>query len=686
MMLAAAFIGLLGGFGSVGVKWMIHFISNLSFSGGENLISSITQTPWYLVLLTPAIGGLIVGPMIYFLAPEAKGSGVPEVMASVLKKGGIIRGRVALIKAVASSVTIGSGGSVGKEGPIIHIGSSIGSKIGQLLNVPTSRLKILVGCGAAAGIAGAFNAPVAGVLFAIEIILLDFAVNSFSPIVIASVISTVVSHSFEGDFAAFNVSHFEFVSAWEVFFYIFLGGLTGIISYLFIKSIYFFENIWDNQINIKPYFKAAVGGLVIGTVALLFPEIMGVGYDSIDAAINGKNLVYNGYGFDLLPKIDSGILSESIFYMTFILIFVKIFTTSITLSSGGSGGVFAPSLFIGAMLGAFFGYIIHYFFPNVTAEHSAYALVAMGGLVAGTTRAPITAILIVFELTKENAIILPLMLTCIGSVIISSKLSRESIYTLKLLRKKINVKERPEVNILNNLSVADIYSSNFNWVFENEKFDVIVKKLVNSRLPFLSVISMKGKFIGMISLNDIKEYVFDKNEVTDFLIAGDIADPNIPKLNTENTCKLALELLNRSNLECIPVVGTENRDKQIGIVWRKDLDFAYHKELDKIDLTSDLASRIMLSNSDKDVAFLEGYAISEVPAPKEFIGKSLKDLKVRNNYGIDVLSIKQRNPEKGAFTTETVKAIPDSHHIFSESDILIIAGEKENISKIKQII
>lgn len=685
MMLAAAFIGLLGGFGAVGIKKLINYISEISFSGSGNLITNITQTPWFLVILIPAIGGLIVGPLIYFFAPEAKGSGVPEVMGSVIKKNGKIRGRVAIIKALASSITIGTGGSVGKEGPIVHIGSSLGSKIGQLLKVPASRLKVLVGCGAAAGIAGAFNAPVAGALFAIEIILMDFAVNSFSPIVISSVIATVVSHSFDGDFASFNVADFQFVSSWEVLFYIILGGLTGVISFLFIKSIYFFENIWENKINIKPYFKPAFGGLIVGAIALLFPEIMGVGYDSIDAAINGKDLVYNGHGFNILPEISTGLLSQSVFYMSFILIFVKIFSTSMTLSSGGSGGVFAPSLFIGAMLGAFFGYIIHYFFPQITPGHTAYALVAMGGLVAGTTRAPITAILIVFELTKENAIILPLMLTCIGSVVISTKLSRESIYTIKLLQKKINVKERPEINILNTISVGDVFTNNYDWVFENEKFDIVVKKLLNSHLPFLSVISMDGKFLGMISLNDIKEFIFD-SETTEYLIAGDLTNPNIPKIKLEDNCKQAFEYLNTHNLECLPVIGTENTEKQIGIVWRKDIDLAYHKELEKIDISSDLATRIMMSNTEKDVSFMEGYAISEIPAPKEFVGKSLKELQVRNTYGIDVLSIKQKNPNQNVFTTETVKAIPDSNHIFNEFDILIIAGEKENINKIKQII
>jgi chloride channel protein, CIC family len=249
---------------------------------------------------------------------------------------------------------------------------------------------------------------------------MDFTVTQFSPIVIASVMATVVSHYFEGNFAAFMVPGYHLINPFELFFYFMLGLLSGIVSWLFIKALYYMEDLWDNKIHIPDYTKAAIGGIIIGAIALVFPQIMGVGYDSINIALNGK----------------------SIWYIALILIFVKIFATSITLGSGGSGGIFAPSLFMGAMTGVTFGIFVNYLFPEITAEPGAYALVAMGGLVTGTTRTPITAILIVFELTKDYNIILPLMITCIISMIISSKLSRESIYTLKLLLRNINIKDR----------------------------------------------------------------------------------------------------------------------------------------------------------------------------------------------------------------------------------------------------
>ncbi|MCK5457303.1 MAG: chloride channel protein, partial [Melioribacteraceae bacterium] len=408
MIIVAIIIGVIAGYAAVGIRFLIEEFSHLSYPGDGNVLENIMSNPWYVIILVPTIGGLIVGPLIYFFAPEAKGHGVPEVMQAILLKGGRIRPRVALVKALASAITIGTGGSVGREGPIIQIGSSIGSTVGQFFKIPSKKLKTLVGCGAAAGIAAAFNAPIAGALFAVEIILMDFAVAQFSPIVISAVMATVISHSFEGNLAAFNVTAYEYASPYELGFYFVLGALSGLVSYLFIKVLYFSEDFFDNKLNFPEYLKPVIGGLGIGILALVFPQVMGVGYDSINSALHG----------------------DMIWYIALALVFIKIFATSLTLGSGGSGGIFAPSLFMGAMLGFFFGNIVHQIFPDITAGPGAYALVAMGGLVAGTTRAPITAIIIVFELTYDYEIILPLMITSIVSLILSSYLSRESIYTL----------------------------------------------------------------------------------------------------------------------------------------------------------------------------------------------------------------------------------------------------------------
>ncbi|MCP4749531.1 MAG: CBS domain-containing protein [Proteobacteria bacterium] len=658
MIIVAIIIGILAGFGAIGIRILIKEISDLSFSGGGNLLENIIQSPWYVKILIPVVGGLIVGPLIHFFAPEAKGHGVPEVMQSILLKGGLIRPRVAVVKAIASAITIGTGGSVGREGPIIQIGSSLGSTVGQFFNISGNRMKTLVGCGAAAGIAAAFNAPVAGALFAVEIILMDFAFAQFSPIVISSVMATVISHNFEGNLATFQLPPYQLVTPWELGFYAIMGLLAGLASYLFIRVLYFFEDFFERKVKMPEYLQPALGGLIIGLIALVFPQVMGVGYDSINNALHGR----------------------TIWYLAFALIFVKIIATSFTLGSGGSGGIFAPSLFIGAMLGCFFGSFVHDLFPGITATPGAYALVAMGGLVAGTTRAPITAIIIVFELTNDYNIILPLMITCIISTILSSKLSRESIYTLKLLLRKINLKEGTEINIMKSIFVRDVYSPHFESIPETSNFIEVVNQVVTQRDPYFMVLDSREQLVGIISIHDIKSFLFEGDDLQNLIIARDIATKDFEVATMEDNCQEVLDKMSKTRFLGLPVVQSDDPGKVLGIVWQKDVLDAYHKEIERKDIAATMVDRIQLSTSGRGVHFMEGYSISEIPVPKIFVGKSIKELNVRAEYGIDVLSIKQHR-EQG---TE-VKVFPDSDYQFKENETLIIAGVISKINLLKNI-
>ncbi len=657
MIIVAIIIGILSGFAAIGIRFLIEEISILSFGGGISILESIMSSSWYVIVLAPIIGGLIVGPLIYFFAPEAKGHGVPEVMQAILLKGGKIRPRVAFIKAIASAITIGTGGSVGREGPIIQIGSSLGSTVGQFFKIPSKRLKTLVGCGAAAGIAAAFNAPIAGALFAVEIILMDFAVAQFSPIVISSVMATVISHYFEGNFAAFKVPAYQLVSPVEISFYFVLGALSGIVSYAFIKALYYSEDLFDNRLKIPEYLKPVIGGAGIGLTALIFPQIMGVGYDTINTAIH----------------------SDMIWSLALGLIFLKIFATSLTLGSGGSGGIFAPSLFMGAMLGAFFGYFVHWVFPDITASPGAYALVAMGGLVAGTTRAPITAIIIVFELTKDYNIILPLMITCIISTILSSKLSRESIYTLKLLLRNITIKEGTEINIMESIFVKDVYTKNFDSILASDNFNQVVNKVIRGKGPEFPVIDSDNKIVGMISIHDIKDYLFEKDSLEGLLIAGDLASNAFGTVLTDDNCRNTLDKMARYDLEGLPVVESENDSSIIGMIWRKDIQDSYQKEIERRDITSSLASSITMKEDDTSVHFMEGYSIAEIEVPNSFVGKSIKELHIRVQFGVDVLSIKRKDSRGD----EVLKLIPKADYKFEKDDKLVVAGEIRNINVLK---
>lgn len=658
MIVVAIIIGVVAGFSAIGIRALIKFFSQISFPGSGNLLENIIATPWYLILIIPVVGGIIVGPLIYYFAPEAKGHGVPEVMQAILLKGGKIRGRVAVIKTIASAITIGTGGSVGREGPIIQIGSSLGSVVGQFLRVSPKRLKTLVGCGAAAGIAAAFNAPIAGALFAVEIILMDFAVAQFSPIVISSVMATVISHTFEGNFTAFVVPKYQLASPVEIGFYFVLGAASGLVAYLFIKTLYYSEELFDNRIKIPEYLKPALGGIGIGIIALMFPEIMGVGYDSINIALTG-NLIW---------------------YFALALIFMKILATSLTLGSGGSGGIFAPSLFMGAMLGYFFGSFVHTYFPEITATPGAYALVAMGGLVAGTTRAPITAIIIVFELTNDYRIILPLMVTCVMSMIVSSKLSRESIYTLKLVLRNIGLKEGMETNVMESVYVKNVYRKEFEAIIVTDNFSQIVNRIIRGKESDFPVINSQNQVTGMISIHDIKDSIYEKDSLQNILIAADISNQYYETLYLDDNCQTALDKFRKYSFDGLPVVNDKNSNEIIGILWRKDIQDAYDREIEKRDLTSNLASLITMKEEEPMVHFMEGYSIIEIVPPKNFFGKSIRHLNIRSEFGVDVLSIKTKE-KRG----EKITAIPSPDYIIKEEDTLIIAGEIKKINFLRNL-
>jgi len=658
MIIVALIIGSAAGFGAILIRTMIKEISALSFSGDGSLLSNIYASPWYIKILAPALGGLIVGPTIYFFAKEAKGHGVPEVMQSILMKGGIIRPRVAIVKAITSAITIGTGGSVGREGPIIQIGSSIGSTVGQFFKVSNLRMKTFVGCGAAAGIAAAFNAPVAGALFAVEIILQDFAFAQFSPIVISSVMATVISHHFEGNFAAFQVPKYSLTSPYELIFYFFLAIISAVVGYIFIRVLYFSEDFFDEKFKIPEYLKPAVGGILIGTIALVCPEIMGIGYESINNALHGNTIWYYGI----------------------IFVLIKLIATSITLGSGGSGGIFAPSLFIGAMTGVFFGGIVNYLFPDITSAPGAYALVAMGGLVAATTHAPITAIIIVFELTNDYHIILPLMITCIMSTIISTKFSRESIYTLKLVNRNIHIKDGAEINVMKSLFVKDIFTSSVETIQENSKFDEVVNRVLMGRDPYFPVLGKGKQLAGIISIHDIKGHLYEKDILQNLLIAADIAKKDVAVTTPEDNCQNVLDKLSKNNIQGIPVVDKKNRKKVLGMIWRKDILDAYNKEIESRDIASSFASRITMNNIDSDVHFMEGYAMTEIPVPSIFVGKSIKELDIRAKYHVDIMLIRS-NTEQGS----KIKAMPTPEYKFSYNDSIVISGEIGRINPLKNI-
>ncbi len=413
LLLYAMLIGVVGGYGAVGFRKLIDFFSSLFFGTAKGSLSFLAKGD---VFLLPVIGLVIVSVFVRKFAPEAKGHGVPEVMAAIAENGGVIRPRVVIVKAIASALTIGSGGSVGREGPIVQIGSAFGSTMGQFLGLPDRYLRLMIACGAGAGIAATFNAPIGGVMFATEVILGSFALKNFTAVVISSVVSAVIGRMYLGDQPAFPMPIYH-VGHFSVFWvYIIIGLLAGIWGFIYIKVLYRIEDLFE-AIKWPFWTKAVLGGGILGAIGIWYPGVFGVGYEWVD------KVLINQMSLSLL----------------LVLLVLKLLATSITIAAGGSGGVFSPGLYQGAMLGGAIGVIVSTLFPDSGISPGAIAAMAMAGVFAGSAHAPVTAIIMLFEMTNDYRIILPLMITAVLAATVTTSLSRESIYTLKLLRRGLDV-------------------------------------------------------------------------------------------------------------------------------------------------------------------------------------------------------------------------------------------------------
>ena len=561
LMVLAIVVGLLSGLGAVGFIAMIRLLKGGFWWNWGNYTGYVAgDITSLLIPLLPALGGLMLGPISTIFPKEAKGHGVPEVMESVVLKGGILKLRTVFIRAIASAICIGSGGSAGREGPIAQIGSAIGSYAGQIFKMSSNNVRTLLGCGAAGGIAATFNAPIAGSLFALEIILGDWNVATFSPVIMSSVIATTIARYFHGNKPAFSVPLYQLVNPVEIVFYIILGLLAGLAALLFIQVLDFFEEYFEKNVNIHPWLKPALGGLILGSIGLVFPQIFGNGYGSMGDALMGRMA----------------------FQLMLILMFLKILATSLTLGSGGSGGVFAPALYIGAMLGGTFGSIVHYLFPTLTATKGAYALVGMGATVAAAAHAPLTNILILFELTGDYHIILPIMVSCIISHLVIRGLSPDSIYSIRLHKRGITIEAGLEVNVLKSLKVRDAMTADVEVIKENMPFSEITRHFTQSKYSNFPVVNREEELTGILSFQDIRQHIFEA-ELENLVVAKDIATTRVTTVTPSDNLKDALSKLAYRSVEQLPVVDARDPRKLVGILTRRDIITAYNKAIFKYE-------------------------------------------------------------------------------------------------------
>lgn len=549
MMTLAIVVGIGAGLGAIVFIEMIKFFNGIFFGRGAQVLGFLDGA--YVIVL-PALGGLLVGPLVHFVAPEAKGHGVPQVLMAIAIRGGRIRPVVVLAKALGSAITIGAGGSVGREGPIVQIGSALGSTIGQALKLSERRVINLVASGAAAGIAATFNAPIAGVMFALEVILGEFGIQTFSTIVISAVTASVVSRVVLGDSPAFSVPAYALKSPWELLLYLGLGVAAAVGALLFVKVLHWFEDTFDNW-KFPPYFKPVVGGLGVGVLGFALPQVFGTGFTTIELALNGQ------VGWVLLLA----------------LVFAKILATSLTLGSGSSGGVFAPALFIGAVLGGAYGQLAHLAFPSIVAASGAYAMVGMAAVFAAAARAPITAIVILFEMTQDYRIILPLMFATVISTLLSQWFEPESIYTFKLKRRGIDVRAKKDANLMREIFVKDAMTpiAEFPTVSPTTPLSELARLFQETGHHGIVVLNAARELYGVVTLADLERAL----TLGDATTVADICTTDVLTAFPDETLDDALRHFGALDVGRIPVVDRQNPRRVVGVLRRGDIVQAYSR-------------------------------------------------------------------------------------------------------------
>ncbi|NTV25090.1 MAG: chloride channel protein [Chlorobiaceae bacterium] len=556
-LLVAIFVGLVTGYVAVVFHEAIKIISEVLFEGPTalGLPSFNNATRLILLPLIPALGGLVVGLYNAFIVKARPEHGLASVIKAVAQKEGRISKKSWIHKTFTSVVSIGTGGGGGREAPIAQVGAAIGSTVAQLLKFSPARTRTLLGCGAAAGLSAVFNAPIGGVMFAVEVILGDFSVKTFSPIVVAAVVSTVLSRSYLGNYPTFRVHEYSLVSNTELALYFILGVLAGLSAVVFIRTFYFIEERlkkFEKRFRVPGWAMPAIGGLLCGLVSMWVPELYGFSYDVINRALTGTESWENMIAVYLLKPV----------------------VAAFTVGSGGSGGMFAPSMKMGAMLGGMYGKMVNQLLPGMTAASGAYALVGMGALTAGIMRAPLTVILILFEVTGQYEIVLPIMFAAVTSALVARLSYPYTMETYVLEKENVRVGFGIALTIAGNISVMDVMRKNFIRFSDFTRVETIIESFHNTLESNFYVTTDDGVFVGVIGLEEMS-ILLREGAVTG-LIAEDIVKKNVTVLYDTSKLDEALKIFEITDHSILPVVSSSN-GRMLGVV-RQDDTFSYYRK------------------------------------------------------------------------------------------------------------
>lgn len=638
----------------------VHFLNGIFFDEGTKLLFFLGG---FAIILMPAIGMLIQSIMTA-LSPEiARKRGVLEVIKAVAFRGGHIPLRTTVFHFLAPAVCIGSGGTVGPEGPIAQLGGGVASKVGGLFGLSDSRRRMFTAAGSGAAIAAVFNTPLGGIFFALEVILLnDFQSPTFSALILASVTASAISRVFLGNIATFSFEPASIGPYEHLYLYAALGIGAGVISLLYIQYSEALHSLFSKRLlPVAPrWFWMIAVGLLVGVCGYFYADIFGIGYDAINK-----------------------ILAESLSWKIIaILLVMKFALVPLILHSGGFGGLFAPSLFIGACFGSLFAFVLNNFL-GFQVDMTTYILVSMGAVLGGINSIPISAILIIFEMTRDYTVILPLMLAVVSSTMIVQLLIKGSIYTRHLEQQGIRVSSGRETNILRSVQVKNIMRDDVVLIPENLPLPALISQLIESPHNTFYTINNNGDLVGTITESEWRPIITEYEHLQRMLVAGDVAKPGTAVIREDDNLDFVLNLFGHENVDEFPVVSAQDPSKIIGSIWRQDVITAYNRETLKYNLVDGLTHGLRAVSASRDVSLAKGYSVAERKVPPKFVGKSLAELRLRNKYNLEVLMIR---PARSPFVEEEKEQdfiIPTPDYKIQTGDVLVVFGKDESIAQTK---
>jgi len=665
LLILSVIVGATTGVASVFFVKLIFAIQDIAYGSFSAAVPILGK---WIYLVVPVIGGLLVGPLI-LMAQEAKGHGVPEVMQALILRGGRIRARVAVAKITASALCIGTGGSAGREGPIIQVGSALGSSIGQILRLSDERIRNLVACGAAAGIAATFNAPIAGVAFAIEVLMCGLQMRAFGNVVIAAVSASVVSRSIIGDKFAFQVPSYSMSSPYEIILYLILGLTAAVVGIMFMKMLNYSEDLFDNW-KFPQLLKPAIGGLLLGILGMAYMNLPNLTFP-VGSGAHGVGLetpIPHMYGSGF-PFIEAAIQGNAALWILIVLIFVKPIATSMTLGSGNSGGVFAPSLFTGAMLGGAMGHLFGYFFPSISGHEGAFALVGMAALFSATARAPLTAMLIVFEMSNDYFMILPLMVAGVTASYFSQWLHPESIYTMKLAKRGVRFSEGRDMDIMQGVKVSEVMKSKPVTIHKDSSFSELMALFQENNLLGFPVLGDNNRLWGIVTLQDIHRAQSEDNFSPKGLTVADFAVEDAITVFPDEPIWIAIQKMSPRDLARLPVVSRDGSNSLCGLISRSDILRAYDVGIVRKQRGQIVEHQVELRKS-KENGYVE-FVLKEEDTCNEAL---VKDLELPDT--INMVSIKRGDQI----------IIPRGSTALLTGDVITVYGRLKDIDGIRDIL